>query len=97
MHTDFWYKNVKENGKLGDLDVCGIILKWILKKQDWNACTGFIWLRMGTGGKRAVVNAVMNHMVPYNAGNVLTSLRTNNFSKKTVAHGVGWSVGQSVM
>jgi len=29
-----------------------IILKWIFKKLDWEASTGFIWLRIGTGSGR---------------------------------------------
>jgi len=27
-----------------------IILRWILRKWDMGACTGSIWLRIGTGG-----------------------------------------------
>jgi hypothetical protein len=27
-----------------------IILKWIFKKWDGEACTGFIWFGIGTGG-----------------------------------------------
>jgi hypothetical protein len=27
-----------------------IILRWIFRKWDVGACTGLIWLRMGTGG-----------------------------------------------
>jgi hypothetical protein len=27
-----------------------VILKWIFKKWDGEAWTGFIWLRIGTGG-----------------------------------------------
>jgi len=27
-----------------------IILKWIFRKWDVGACTGSIWLRIGTGG-----------------------------------------------
>jgi hypothetical protein len=30
----------------------GIILKWILKKWDWEAWTALIWLRTVTGGGR---------------------------------------------
>jgi hypothetical protein len=38
---------------LEDLDVDGrIILTWILRKWGRGAWTGFIWLRVGTGGGR---------------------------------------------
>jgi len=40
-----------------------IILRWILK-WDVGAWTGSGWLRIGTGGGEAVVNAVMNFRVP---------------------------------
>jgi hypothetical protein len=30
--------------------------------------TGMIWLRIGTGGERALVNSIMNLWVPKNAG-----------------------------
>jgi hypothetical protein len=36
---------------LDDVDIDGkIILKWILKKWNWEAWAGLIWLRTGTGG-----------------------------------------------
>jgi hypothetical protein len=28
-----------------------IKLRWIFKKWDWEAWTGLIWLRIGTGGR----------------------------------------------
>jgi hypothetical protein len=37
---------------------------------------------------RALVNAVMNHRVPQNAGNFLASLEPFGFSRRTVLHGV---------
>jgi hypothetical protein len=27
------------------------VLKWIFNRKDWRAWTGFIWLRIGTGGQ----------------------------------------------
>jgi len=46
VHTGF-----REGDDMEDLDVDGrIILKWILKKQDGEAWTGLIWLKIGTGG-----------------------------------------------
>jgi hypothetical protein len=48
-----------------------MILIWIFKKRG-GTCTGFIWLRIGTGGG-ALVKAVMNLRVTENAGNFLAS------------------------
>jgi hypothetical protein len=51
VHTGFWWKDLREGDHLEDLDVDGrIILKWIFKKWDGRPWTGFIWLRIGTGG-----------------------------------------------
>jgi hypothetical protein len=37
---------------------------------------------------RAIVNAVINLRVLYNAGNLLTSCKPVSFSRRTVLHGV---------
>jgi hypothetical protein len=49
-----------------------IILRWIFRKWDMGAWIGSRWLRTGTGGW-ALMNAVMNVLVPLNAENFLTS------------------------
>lgn len=52
MHTRFWWVNMKERDHFEDLYLDGrIILKQILKKQCGKVWAGFIWLRIGTGGK----------------------------------------------
>jgi hypothetical protein len=49
VHTGFWWGNLMERGHLEDPGMDGeIILKWVFKKWD-GACTGLIWLRIGTG------------------------------------------------
>jgi hypothetical protein len=41
-----------------------IILRWIFRYWDVELWTRSNWLRIGTGGGRAVVDAVMNVWVP---------------------------------
>jgi hypothetical protein len=43
--------DVRERGHLEDLRVDEWILKWICKKQNGEAWTGFIWLVVGTVGE----------------------------------------------
>jgi hypothetical protein len=62
--TGFWWGNVKERDQLGDTGVDGrIILRWIFMK--WNV--GFMdWMELAQDRDRwrALVNAVMNLLVP---------------------------------
>ena len=50
--------------------------------MDW-----IIWLRTGTGDG-VPVNAVMNLLVPSNAGKFLASLESVRFSRRTLLYGV---------
>jgi hypothetical protein len=53
MHTGFWWRDPKERNHLEDLCVGGrVILKWIFKRQGWEAWAGFISFRRGLGGGR---------------------------------------------
>jgi len=46
-----------------------IILKLIFRKWHWEARTGLIWLRIGTG--RGLSGAVTNLRVPLTSGEIL--------------------------
>jgi hypothetical protein len=86
--TGFWWGNLSEKDHWGDPSVDGrIILKRIFSKLDVGIWIGLSWLRIETKW-RALVNAVMNLRVPYNAGNFLTSRKPVSFSRRTVLHGV---------
>ena len=64
---------MRERDHLGDTGVDGrIILRWIFRKWDEGG-TDRIELAQDMDSWQALVNAVTNLRVPYNAGNFLTS------------------------
>ena len=50
MNTGFYWENLREGDHSEDRQEDGIILKLILRKVGWEACTGQILLRTGAGG-----------------------------------------------
>jgi hypothetical protein len=51
VHAEFRWGDLRERDHLEDLVVDGrVTLKWVFRKWYAEAWTGFIWLRIGTGG-----------------------------------------------
>jgi hypothetical protein len=46
IYTRFWWENLRETPGIDGR----MLLRWIYRKWDWEAWTGLIWLRIGTGG-----------------------------------------------
>jgi hypothetical protein len=57
VHTDLWWGDLRKKTH-GRPRHKWELVKWITKKWDWEAWTGFIWLRTGTGW--AVVSVTVN-------------------------------------
>jgi hypothetical protein len=61
VHTGFWSGDLTKRDYFEDLGIDGrLILKLVFKRWDGEVVTGLLWLRIGTGEGRALVNAVMN-------------------------------------
>jgi len=63
-----------------------IILKYVLKKWNGKAWTGFIWIRIGTGGGACQCGNEPSGSII--RGEFLEKLRTVSFSERTLLHGV---------
>jgi len=50
MATKVWWENLMERDILDDLVLDGRIFRRIVKKREWRAWIGLIWLRIGTSG-----------------------------------------------
>jgi hypothetical protein len=67
MHEKLWFESLKRRDHLEDLGIDGmIILKSILVKYGGRVWIGFTWWQ-------ALVYIVINPLVPYKAGNFLSS------------------------
>jgi hypothetical protein len=52
VHTEFWWRNVKERDCFGELGVDGrSVLKWVINKLEGRLWTGLIRLKLGTSGE----------------------------------------------
>jgi hypothetical protein len=72
VHTGFWWGILKRRDHLEEPDVDGRkMLRWVFRK--WNGDIDWINLAQNRDGWRALVNAVMNILVPSDEGNFLTS------------------------
>jgi hypothetical protein len=82
--------NLRERDHCGDPAVDGrIILRWI---SSGVGCGGVDWIGLAEDRDkwRAIVIAVMNLRVQYNAGSFMTSYKPVRFSRRTLLHGVSY-------
>jgi hypothetical protein len=86
MHIGYWWERQKERGNWEDQDVDGwTIFKLILREVGWD---GMDWIDLAQDRDRwrALVNAVINLRVPYNAGKFSSSCTIGSFSRRAKLH-----------
>ena len=92
MYTEFWWGNLRERDQMEASGVDGrTILRRIFRNWDGGSMDG-IELAWDRESWRALVSAVMNHRVPQNARNFLTSCKPVSFSRKTLLRRVSKEV-----
>ena len=85
MYTGFCWGNLSESDNVEDPGLGRkIILSWICRK--WDRVVDWIGLVQDKDRWRALVNAMLNLLFPYNAGGFLTSLEPVSFSRRTLLH-----------
>ena len=72
MHTEFWWRNLRERDHLEEPCLDGrIIIIWFFKK--WDGSMDWIDLARDRNRWRVPVDAVISLRFPQNAGNFLSS------------------------
>ena len=86
--TGFRWGNLGKRDHWGDPGIDGRII-WRLIFRKWDV-GGMDWIELAQDRDRcwALVNAVMNLRVPWNAKNFLTSRKPVSFSRRNLLHGV---------
>jgi hypothetical protein len=72
VYTGFWWGSMRERDHLEDPGIGGRIIFLVFQEVECGVMS-WIDLAQDTDSWQALVNAIINLRVPYNAGNFLTS------------------------
>jgi hypothetical protein len=87
MHIEYCWESQKERAHYEDQDVSGWTIKVNLREIGWDSMD-WIDLAQDRDQCRALVNTVMNLLVPQYAGKFLSSCTTCDFSRRAQLHEV---------